>query len=121
MTTPPFPNLEHVPANLLPRIAPMRPYTVVVFRKGPAYDGADTMRVVQAEHLPYLFELRDRGHVLLSMPAAGGDHYLAVAVFNESDPAEVERLMAADPSIQKGVFVADYVPVMGIPGDALIA
>jgi hypothetical protein len=75
--------------------------------------------VIQAEHLPYLFRLRDAGDVLLSAPVYGDGSYAGIALYRATDLSEVERLLADDPAIRAGVFVADVMSVLGMPGDAV--
>jgi uncharacterized protein YciI len=102
------------------KLATIKPYVLVVLTKGENYGLSDTPRIIQSEHLPYIFEQRRDNEMVLTMPVMDNETNLAaVAIYNTRDKEEVKRLMDKDPAIMAGVFNYEIVTGMGLPGDKL--
>lgn len=114
------PNMQHVPSEILPQLANMKHYTVVILKKGPNYDSAETQKIIQAEHLPYIFKLRAEGKMLLTMPVMDNTDVAAVGVYNSLDKEELKKLTESDPAIQKGIFTYELMGAIGMNGDKLV-
>ena len=114
------PNFQFVPADILPQLANMKPYTVIILKKGPQYDSAETQKIIQSEHLPHTFKLRAEGKLLLSMPVMDNSDVAAVGVYNSLDKEELKKLTEADPAIQKGIFTYELLNSVGMKGDTLV-
>jgi uncharacterized protein YciI len=85
-------------------------YTVVVLRRPPdAPDLPDEeLETLQARHLAYRAELRDRGLIVVNGPfdAQSDESYRGMSVF-ACDPAEAARLSDGDPSVVAGRLTYD--------------
>lgn len=85
-------------------------FTVVVLRRPP--DAPDLpeadLDALQARHLAYRAELRDRGLLVANGPflAQSDDSYRGMSVF-ACDPARAAELSAADPSVVAGRLAYD--------------
>ncbi|MFC5270396.1 hypothetical protein [Adhaeribacter terreus] len=111
---------QFVPADIMPQLANMKPYTVIILKKGPNFDSAETLKIIQAEHLPYIFNLRAEGKMLLTLPVQDNTDVAAVGVYNSLDKEEIQKLTEADPAIQKGVFTYELMNSIGMKGDTLV-
>lgn len=114
-----LPDLKHVPQHILPQLANMKPYLLMLQKKGPNYNNAYAQQIIQAEHLPYLFRLREEGTVLLSIPVMDNTDVTAIAIYSVIDKEEAKRLTEADPGVQKGIFVYELLSCIGMKGDTL--
>jgi uncharacterized protein YciI len=109
-----------VPANLLPRLATGKPYTLLLLKKGKNYGAPESARIIQAEHLPHLFRLQDEGIMSFSMPITQEEGDLAgIGVYNLIDKEEVKKHVEADPAVQAGLFTYELISCMGLKGDIL--
>ncbi|HUP11074.1 MAG TPA: hypothetical protein VM187_02645 [Niastella sp.] len=107
-------------SEVLTKLASIKPYVLVILTKGENYGLSDTPRIIQSEHLPYIFEQRRNNKMVLTMPVMDNDSAIAaVAIYNTTDKEEVKRLMDKDPAIGAGVFKYEIVTGMGLPGDTL--
>ena len=70
------------------------------------------------EHGRRNMQLHAEGKMALVGPIAGGGELVGISVFSISEP-EARALMDADPAVQAGLFVCDYVTWFGVPGDGL--
>ncbi|WP_205510815.1 hypothetical protein [Longitalea arenae] len=114
------PVFQFVSPEILAKLANIKPYVIVVLTKGENYGLSDSPRIIQSEHLPYIFQQRRDNHMVLTMPIMDNDTKLAaVAVYNTTDKEEVKNLMEKDPAIMAGVFDYEIVTGMGLPGDKL--
>jgi hypothetical protein len=114
------PAFQFVSPEVMTKLASIKPYTLVVLTKGENYGLSDSPRIIQSEHLPYIFEQRRDNQMVLTMPIMDNDSALAaVAVYNTTDKKEVKRLLEKDPAIMAGVFDYEIVTGMGLPGDKL--
>lgn len=104
------------------RLQKMRPYTMVLLRKGPAYEDHATRTPEQAQivwnHGRRNMALNAEGKMALVGPVAGAGDLVGISVFTVSE-AEVRALMEADGGVQAGVFLHDVVTWFGCPGDGL--
>ena len=106
--------------EVLTKLASIKPYVLVILTKGENYGLSDTPRIIQSEHLTYIFEQRRDNEMVLTMPVMDNNSNIAaVAIYNTTDKDEVKRLMDKDPAIMAGVFTYEIVTGMGLPGDKL--
>lgn len=114
------PATQFLSPETMSKLASIKPYVLVVLTKGENYGLSDTPRIIQSEHLPYIFEQRRDNQMVLTMPVKDDDSKLAaIAVYNSTDKEEVKRLMDKDPAILAGVFDYEIVSAIGLPGDQL--
>lgn len=113
------PDPGHIPPHILEQMAQLKPYLLLLFRKGPNYGAPEAATIIQAEHLPYLFELREKGIVLLSMPVLEDAEVTAIAIYNTTDKEAAAHYIEGDPAVRKGVFVYELLSTIGMPGDVL--
>lgn len=111
---------EFVPEEVLPKLANIKPYVLLLLTKGENYGINDTPRIIQSEHLPYVFKQREDGIMLLTMPVMDDSNIAAIAVYNTTDKAEVKKLVDKDPAIQAGIFNYEIITALGLPGDNLM-
>ncbi len=111
---------EHVPPQILAQLANLKLYTVVLLYKGENYQSAPTQQIIQGEHLPYLFSLREQGIVLLSIPIMDNSQVAAVAVYNTPDKEVVRAHVENDPALIKNIFTYELLSGMGMKGDTLL-
>ncbi|MDB5031749.1 YciI family protein [Mucilaginibacter sp.] len=114
------PNFEFVPPAILQKLAAMNRYTLLILTKGENYDHEDTRKIIQSEHLPYTFKLREEGKLLLTMPVNDDTTIRAIGIYASTDKAEVEEMVKQDPAIIKGVFTYELLSTVGLKGDTLI-
>jgi hypothetical protein len=94
-----------------------RDYSVVVLRKGPAYDEPSTPAIIW-EHGRRNFALREAGLLAIVCPVPDESDLCGVGLFTTSVP-DTEQIMAGDPGVRAGVFTAEVHPCRSFPGDAL--
>ena len=51
-----MPDMNFVPPSILEKLANLKPYILMLLKKGPLYNSPDAQKIIQSEHLPYLFE-----------------------------------------------------------------
>jgi uncharacterized protein YciI len=113
------PNLQFVPPAIMQHMHLMRSYVLLLLWKGSQYECNDTQRIIQAEHLPYIFKLREQGKMLLSCPVMDQTDIAAIGLYAVTDKEEAQRLAEADPAVQQGVFSYELLHCMGMQGDTL--
>lgn len=113
------PSPDLVSPELSERLHDLQPYYLVLLWKGRNYDAVESARIIDAEHLPYLYRLRDAGIVVLSLPVISDARCRAVALYNLTDAQAVHQHVSADPAVQAGIFEFEILPVLGVPGDHL--
>ena len=100
------------------QLAKGKPYVVVFLTKGKNFildkEEAEAMR---AKHFKHVFELRAQGKVSVMFGTRENGFIRSIEVFNSSDKAEVERLVAQDPGVQAGHFAYEVHLMTGLPGD----
>jgi hypothetical protein len=88
------PAFQFVAPDVMSKLATIKPYVLVILTKGENYGLSDTPRIIQSEHLPYIFEQRRDNQMVLTMPIMDNDsHLAAVAVYNTTDKEEVKGLL----------------------------
>jgi len=104
------------------RLQTVRPYAMVLLKKGPAYQDQATRTPEQAtivwNHGRRNMALSAEGKMSLVGPIAGGGNVVGICVFTVPE-AEARRLMDGDGAVQAGIFVYDLVTLFGFPGDGL--
>ena len=76
--------------EIMSKLASIKPYVLVVLTKGENYGLSDTPRIIQSEHLPYIFEQRRDNEMVLTMPIMDNETNLAaVAIYNTKDKERV--------------------------------
>jgi uncharacterized protein YciI len=113
------PDLSFVPPHILPQLAKIRPYILLVLTKGANYDHPDTRKIIQSEHLPYTFAQRDRGVLVLTMPVNDDTRVAAIGIYAGLSKEEVIQLTENDPAVKAGIFTYEVVNAMGMQGDVL--
>ena len=114
------PNVSFVPADILSRLATIKPYVLVVLFKGENYDHPDTPRIRQSEHLPHIFRQRDQGIMVLTMPVNDSTSRMAaIAIYSGISKEDVIKYTREDPAVKAGIFTYEVVTSMGLPGDTL--
>ncbi|MDQ3276886.1 MAG: hypothetical protein M3Q06_01075 [Bacteroidota bacterium] len=112
--------LGFVPADILSRLATGKPYTLLLLKKGENYGSPDSLRIVQAEHLPHLFRLQDEGLMSFSMPLTQEEGELAgIGVYNLIDKEAVKIHVEADTAVQDNIFTYELISCMGLQGSSL--
>ncbi|HYW27009.1 MAG TPA: hypothetical protein VE953_22765 [Terriglobales bacterium] len=100
-----------------------RPYTVMILRAGPAFrmpgpDGDPRVTDIIMAHGKRNLRLKLAGLMPIICPIGDGSGVTGIGVF-DARPEDVERIMAADPGVQAGVFTFDVHPCRSFPGSAL--
>ncbi len=104
-------------------LATTRPFTVVVLRAGPRYEppgpdrSAEVAQTVLA-HGKRNYALHLAGLLPVVCPVADGSDLTGIGVF-DATPEEVDRILAADPGVQAGIFTYDIHPSRSFPGSTL--
>lgn len=109
-------------AQMQARLATIRPYTMVLLKKGPAYQPPDIRTPEQAaivrEHGRRNMELGDDGKMAIVGPVHGAGDIVGMCIFSVPE-AEVRSIMDADPAFLAGIFVYDVTTFYGFPGHQL--
>jgi hypothetical protein len=98
-------------------LATTRGYTVVILKKGPAYDPPRTNPII-VEHGRRNFALRAAGLLAIVCPISDGTEVAGVGIF-AADPPTVEQVLLGDPAVQAGVLRFEVHAARSFPGDAL--
>lgn len=97
----------------------MRTYGFVLLRRGPAWTPEktpETKRMFEG-HMANIKAMARARKLLIAGPFDDPTNQLAgIFIFDITDEAEIRRLLAADPTIQSGRFVADVVQWYGPAG-----
>src|SRR5258708_35586136 len=112
-------NLEFVPQELLPQLAKIRPYVLLLLTKGANYGRPDTRRIIQSEHLPYTFQQRAEGILALTMPVNDDTRIAAIGIYAGRSKEEGKKLVENDPAVKAGVFRYEIGKSMGWAGRVL--
>ena len=100
-------------------LAQTRAYTVVVLKRGPAYDPPSSDTTIW-EHGRRNFALRATGLLSIVCPISDGGPMAGVCVF-ASDAKQTDAIMATDPAVRKNVPSYEVHPTRSFPGDVLPA
>lgn len=104
---------------MMENLARTRSYTVVVLKKGPAYDPPNSDRIIW-EHGRRNFALRAAGVMHVVCPISDGTEMAGIGIFS-AEPAQVEAILSGDPAIQAGVLTSEVHASRSFPGDSLPA
>jgi len=104
------------------RLDTVRPYTVVLLRKGAAYQPPDRRPEAQSrivrEHGRRNMALQAEGRLALVGPLGGGGEIVGLYVFAVPE-AEVREIMDSDVACRAQIFTYDVMTLFGFPGDSL--
>ena len=104
------------------RLQTVRPYALVLLKKGPAYQDPANRTPEQAEivwnHGRRNMALSADGKMALVGPVGGAGDLVGLSVFTVPE-ADARALMDDDGAVRAGVFVYDVVTWYGFPGDGL--
>ena len=82
---------------------------IVVYRPGPAWVAGKPMHEQKlGPHVVYIRGLLAEGRLVAGGPFTDGDG--GMAIFRASSPDEARAMLAADPAVSSGVFVAEMRP-----------
>ena len=110
-----------VPPDIVARLAALKPYTLVILKKGEQFTSAKTSEIIQSAHLPHLFKLQDEGIICFSIPLTDpGSDIAGISLYNLSDKEEVKKYAESDPAVQAGIFTCEVWSCMGLKGDSLV-
>ncbi|MDQ6669699.1 MAG: YciI family protein [Chloroflexota bacterium] len=98
-------------------LAKTRSYTIMLLKAGPNISMPGVDKIIW-EHGRRNFRLRAAGRLSIICPVADDSGLCGLGIF-DADPDEVERIYAADPGVQAGVFTFEVHPSRGFPGSCL--
>ncbi len=114
-------NADNTPQFNHPDLAKLKPYLLVLLRKGEKYLEPETNNIIRNEHLPYVFKLKEQGLMSMTMPLREPEsEFAALGILNTTDKAVANNIMLNDPAVQKKVFVFEILNSVGIQGDSLL-
>jgi hypothetical protein len=114
-----IPALPFVPEHLESRLAAIKPYLLLILKKGENYAMDNSKKIIQSEHMPYLFELRDKGIVDISFPVIDETEVAAIAIINSTDKNTISQHFDNDPAVKAKIFTYELFNGMGLKGDIL--
>ena len=94
----------------------VRPYTILLLRPGPNRN-MDGVGPVIWEHGRRNMQLRDEGVLAVVIPV--GDAEVSGLGIFRVPLEEAQAIMADDPGVRAGVFLAEFHVGMSFPGDSL--
>jgi len=104
------------------RMAAARAYTLVLLKKGPAYETPDVrsaqQKAVVWEHVRRNMRLKKEGTMALVGPLAGGGDIVGISVFTVPERA-AKALMEEDPGVDAGIFTYEIATWHEVPGSGL--
>lgn len=117
-TSPSTRQLPEISDEFMQRALPTtRGYTVVILKKGPAYNPPRTDGIIW-EHGRRNFALRAAGLLAIVCPISDGTDWAGIDIF-DAEQAEAEQIIAADPAVAAGVLTFEIHPSRSFPGDSL--
>ena len=106
------------------RLDRVRGYCMMLLKTGPNYQPPETrppeMAAIVLEHGRRNMGLQIDGKMPLVGPVVGARPVVGFCVFAVPE-AEARDMMAGDPALKAGIFVAEFATWYGAPGDALPA
>jgi hypothetical protein len=102
---------------MLEMLSKCRPYTVVILRKTPQYDGSVIDKIVW-EHGRRNSELKREGKISVVCPVRDRSDIGGVGIFS-TDAAETRRLMDGDPAVMAGILTYEIHATVSFPGSML--
>ena len=104
------------------RLSTVRPYTLVLLKKGPTYAPPDVRPPEQGkivrEHGRRNMGLQADGKLAIVGPLNGGGDFVGLYVFTVPE-SEVRTIMESDPAYEAQIFTYEVMSFFGFPGDAL--
>jgi hypothetical protein len=104
------------------RLGTVRPYTVVILKKGPAYAPPDVRPAEQTaivrQHGKRNMSLQLEGKLAIVGPLTGGGESVGLYVFTVPE-AEVRAIMDSDVAFLASIFTYEVMTLHGFPGDSL--
>ena len=104
------------------RLGTVRPYTMVVLKKGPTYMAPDVRTADQTsivrEHGRRNMALQLEGKLAIVGPLHGGGDSVGLYIFTVPE-AEVRAIMDEDVAFKAKIFTYEIMTMYGFPGDAL--
>ena len=93
----------------------MKSYIFVALKTGPkTIADKDSMNVLMRGHLDNISRLAQEGKIILAGPYGKNDlGFRGLFIFDETDIAEVEKLLQTDLAIAAGVFETEIIPWYG--------
>ncbi len=93
----------------------MKSYIFVALKTGPTVIAdRDSINVLMRGHLNNISRLAQEGKIILAGPYGKNDlNFRGLYIFDETDIAEVERILQSDPAIAAGVFETELIPWYG--------
>jgi hypothetical protein len=99
------------------RLSQAKPYTAAILRKGPAYQNADSFRIVW-EHGRRNFLLQKEGLLPIVCPVNDGTDVAGVGLFT-TDIEHTKLILEDDPAIKAGILTYEIHPSVSFPGSSL--
>lgn len=112
-----LPLIDDEAANRL--LGTSRPYTAVVLRAGPNRQTPEGEALLRPHGIRNM-RLRAAGLLRVVVRVTDESDAAGIGIF-ALDEAETRRVIESDPAVAAGVFVAEYHPVLGFPGDGMAA
>ena len=104
------------------RLATVRPYTMVILKKGPTYTAPDVRTAEQGkvvrEHGRRNMALQAEGKLAIVGPLQGGGDSVGLYIFAVPE-AEVRAIMDTDVAYKAEIFTYEVMTMFGFPGDTL--
>ena len=99
----------------------MKKYYLVLLKKGPNRDGADSLEVarVQQAHLDNINRLAAEGKLAIAGPMGDDGDLRGIFIMTVADLDEAERLVNTDPAIKVGRLTAEIHPWWAAKGSRL--
>lgn len=93
----------------------MRQYVLVILRTGPYTPASEEERNTLFEgHFANINRRAEEGKLLVAGPLGNNERqYRGIFIFNVATIEEAQALVSTDPSIERGVFVAEFYPWYG--------
>lgn len=112
---------EITPSYIASKISKGKTYILVFKKVGPKRDQPEEeANQIQQAHLKHLFELKEKGIILINGPVLDHPEIKGISIFNSSDKDEVLTLANRDPAVIAGRLVNEVYEWFGIPGSALV-
>jgi hypothetical protein len=94
-----------------------RPYTAVILRAGPNRQTLEGQALIRPHGIRNM-RLRAAGMLRVVVRVSDETDAAGIGIF-ALDEAETRRVIESDPAVAAEVFVAEYHPVLGFPGDGM--
>ncbi len=92
----------------------MRSYVFVVLKTGPANISDQTLRkTIFAGHFANMARLSKQGKLVLAGPFIDGGNKRGLYIFNLETIEQAKLIVASDPAVKAGIFIAEYTKYYG--------